>query len=193
MFSIGKLHDPIGPLVPDVSDPFALLTHCHKRIEGQLLGLEFAVELFQKKTFEDSQSAFILIDAALAHFAGPGVKHTEDEEISLFPRMREKGGNAGEEVFAAMNELEAQHRTAKELEAEFENFIANLPRQNELEAKDLEQMTKLVEEITKLYRPHIKLEDTLVFPVGARILTEEDVQALGSEILARRRVMLQRS
>lgn len=194
MISIGKLHDPTSPAIPDVSDPLRLMEHCHKKIEAHLESLACAIELLHNKTAEDTKTAFALIDAAHIHLAGPGVKHTEDEEVSLFPRIRERGGNAGEEVFAAMSELETQHRTAKQLEADFFDMVLNLPRSGgELEKKDLERFAATVTAIIELYRPHISLENTLVFPIAARVLTPEDIQQLGSEILARRKVMLKRN
>jgi hypothetical protein len=50
----------------------------------------------------------------------------------------------------------------------------------------------LVAQLTALYRPHIRLENELVFPVAARILPASEIQALGEEMRARRRLILQK-
>ena len=129
---------------------------------------------------------------ACAHFATPGVKHTEDEDVSLFPRLRERGGTAGQDALAAMAELESQHRTAEQLHAEFDELVGCLPRDGSADAKELDRFNELVTELTTLYRPHILLENNFVFPVAARVLPASEIQALGEEMRARRKDILQR-
>ena len=73
-------------------------------------------------------AAFDLIDLACAHFSVPGVKHTKDEEVSLFPRLREYGGAEAEDALAAAEELEIQHRVAERLHAEFDALAARYRR-----------------------------------------------------------------
>ena len=133
---------------------------------------------------------FAAVELACAHFATPGVKHTEDEEVSLFPRLRERGGLAGQEALAAMQELEAQHRRAEEIHAEFDGLVAGFPRDGSAEAKDLDRFGELVAQLTSLYRPHIRIENELVFPVAAKVLSSEEIQALGQEMRARRQHLL---
>ena len=74
--------------VPDFSEPLGLLVHCHVKIERQLESLERAVRLLETDDAAAVPSIMEAIVAAQRHFAGPGVKHTADEEESLFPRLR---------------------------------------------------------------------------------------------------------
>ena len=182
----------IPPQMPDFSDPLVLLVQCHRKIEAHLKALEKATDSLRNGTLEEKLSAFFAIDMARAHFAGPGVKHTEDEELSLFPRLRERGGEAVEEALAAMRSLEVEHRTVERLEAEFDHLAARLPRDGSWEMKDIDRLDQLAAMLIMLYRPHIRIENELLFPVAARVLSAGDLQAIGSEMRARRRLMLHR-
>jgi hemerythrin-like domain-containing protein len=179
------------PHIPDFARPLALLAHCHERIEGQLRALERAAEILDKGDVPMLALAFAAADAAVAHFATPGVKHTEDEEISLFPRLRERGGAGGAEVLAAVREMEAQHRTAERVHADFESLVARMARDGSAEAVHVGLFQELVVATAALYRPHIRAENELVFPVAARVLPAVELQALGAEMRARRRFLLQ--
>ncbi len=180
------------PHIPDFSKPLGLLVHCHERIEAQLSALERAGDILRAGDTRSLPGVFAAIDMACAHFAIPAVKHTEDEEVSLFPRLRERGGTAGQDALAAMVELESQHRTAEQLHAEFDELVGCLPRDGSADAKELDRFNELVSELTTLYRPHILLENNFVFPVAARVLAASEIHTLGEEMRDRRRDILQK-
>lgn len=177
---------------PDFTKPLALLVHCHRKIESQLIGLEQVVGKLRRGTLDDRLSAFFTINMARAHFAGPLVKHTEDEEISLFPRLRARGGKAAEGVICALDELERQHRLLERLHGEFESLAANIQRDCSDQTKKVETFEVLVTALCDLYRPHMRVEDELVFPAAARLLLPSDIHAIGEEMFARRRLTLQK-
>lgn len=186
-------HSTIVPShMPDFSNPLALLVHCHEKIDYHLCSLEQAVESLRSGQREKLKYAFADVSMASAHFAVPGVKHTEDEEISLFPRLREHGGEAGQEALAAMEELESQHGEAERIHAEFDALVASMPRDGSADARDVDRFGELIAMLCALYRPHIRVENELVFPVAARVLSAQDIQQLGAEMRARRQVLLQR-
>lgn len=178
--------------IPDFTDPLRLLVHCHERIEAQLSALERAGDILRAGDRQSLPRVFGAIDAACAHFAIPGVKHTEDEEVSLFPRLREHGGAGGEDALAALTELESQHRAAEKLHAEFDEFVSTLPRDGSADARELDCFSSLVAELTTLYRPHILLENNFVFPIAGRVLPAVEIQDLGEEMRARRKDILQK-
>lgn len=177
--------------LPDFTNPMGLLVHCHEKIAGQLELLERAAEVLHSGDRDSVQRVFRAIDGAIKHFAFAGVKHTEDEEVSLFPRLREKGGSGGDEALAAMAELETQHRTAEQLHSQFDAFVATLPRDGSADSRELDCFSGMVAEFTSLYRPHIMLENNFVFPVAARVLPASEIKALGEEMRARRQEMFQ--
>jgi pyridoxamine 5'-phosphate oxidase len=180
------------PHIPDFTNPLGLLVHCHERIEAHLSSLERAAEILRAGDRRSLPRVFAAIDMAGAHFATPGVKHTEDEEVSLFPRLRERGGAAGQDALAAMAELESQHRRGEQLHAEFDQLVGILPRDGSAEAKDVDRFNEVVTGLTTLYRPHILLENNFVFPLAAEVLPASEIQALGEEMRARRKDILQR-
>lgn len=180
------------PHIPDFTKPLELLVHCHQKIEAQLGALERCAELLRAGDLQTLSRVFGAIDAACAHFAVPGVKHTEDEDISLFPRLRQYGGSGGADALAAMAELESQHRTAEQLHAEFDEFVSTLPRDGSADTRELDCFGELVSGLIMLYRPHIQLENNFVFPIAGRVLPANEIQALGEEMRARRKDILQR-
>lgn len=190
MVTTGSMLTINQPHMPDFNDPLGLLVHCHERIEAQLRSLEQAAEILRAGDMKLLPRVFFAVDVACTHFAIPGVKHTEDEEVSLFPRLREQGGSAGQEALAAMSELESQHRSAERLHAQFDELVGNLPRDGSAEEKELDRFGNMIAELTALYRPHILLENNLVFPVAARVLPASAIQALGEEMRNRRMDML---
>ena len=181
MFNINQPH------MPDFTNPLGLLVNCHERIETQLETLERSAEALRSGDSRSLSRIFGAIDAACKHFATAGVKHTEDEEISLFPRLYEKGGAAGEDALSAIAELETQHRAAEQFHCQFDGFVTTLPRDGSADGRELDCFSDLVAELTGLYRPHIQLENNLVFPVAAQILSASEIQSLGEEMRARRK------
>lgn len=186
MFNINQPH------IPDFTKPLDLLVHCHERIHGQLEILKRAAEILRSGDGRLLPGVFAAIDAACKHFAIAGAKHTEDEELSLFPRLREQGGSAGGEALAAMTELESQHRTAEELHQQFDEFMLTLPRNGSADVRELDRFSEMAAELGAFYRPHISLENTLVFPIAARVLPAGEIHALGEEMRARRKDILQK-
>jgi hemerythrin-like domain-containing protein len=191
MFSSRGLLTINHPHIPDFTKPLGLLAHCHERVEDQLRALERAAEILERGDVPSLPYAFAAADAAVAHFATPGVKHTEDEELSLFPRLREFGGAGGEDVLAAVRELEEQHRSAEHIHAEFDALVRLMARDGSAEADHLRRFTVLVNALTALYRPHIRVENEVVFTVAARVLPAAEIQTLGEEMRARRQFLFQ--
>ena len=192
MIAIEQIPDLQRSHMPDFTNPLALLVHCHKKIETHLCALEQVAGKLRDGTLDDRLSAFFTIDMARAHFAGPLVKHTEDEEVSLFPRLRARGGRAVEEMLNAIGELETQHRLAEQLHSEFETLAADIHRDGSCQTRKIDRLEALVAALCALYRPHMRVEDELVFPAAARLLLPSDIQAVGEEMRARRRLILQK-
>ena len=180
------------PHIPDFTRPLELLAHCHERIEGHLRALERAAEMIERRDVRSLPLVFAATDAAVAHFATPGIKHTEDEELSLFPRLREKGGAGGAEVLAAVREMEVQHREAELIHAEFDALVRLMAHDGSAEGVHVERFKELVEAMTALYRPHIAVENEVVFPGAARVRPAAEILARGAEMRARRRFLFQK-
>jgi pyridoxamine 5'-phosphate oxidase len=190
MIAIEQIRELQRPHMPDFTRPLALLVHCHKKIENQLCALEQVAGKLRDGTLDDKLSAFFAINVARAHFAGPLVKHTEDEEVSLFPRLRARGGRAFVEMLDALDELEKQHRLLEQLHCEFETLAADIQRDCSSQTKKIERLDCVVAALCALYRPHMRIENELVFPAAARVLLPGEIQAIGEEMRDRRRLNL---
>ena len=190
MLRAAAFHSIGQPHVPDFADPLGLMAHCHRKIESYLRGLVTAGDMLRRGRDGGLAEAFRLIDAAREHFALRGPKHTEDEEASLFPRMRERGGTEAEDALSALAELEAEHRAAERAHAAFDSLIDRLPRDGSAPVEDLYRYAELAAALGDLYRPHIRVEDELVFPVAARVLPPSELAVIGKEMRERRRDIL---
>lgn len=186
MITLSDIVNLNQPHIPDFTDPIGLLERCHDKITTQLGALERALEILREGDRRLAVGAFTALEMACAHFANPGVKHTEDEEVSLFPRLRASRTAAGEDALAAMAELESQHRRAEALHAQFDQLFESLPRDGSAERRTLDLLSDQASELSSLYRPHIMLENQLVFPTAARILQADELRLLGEEMRARR-------
>ncbi len=176
--------------VRGVTDPLEMLAECHRKIERHLDALARAGEVLRAGSAAERQSAFFAIDMARAHFAGPLVKHTEDEELSLFPRLRRSDSAAAREALAAVAGLERQHREADALHAEFERLAGSVSRAGDADATEIAQLNAAIAALREHYLEHIAVENGVVFPAAARSLTAEDLRQFGEEIRARRVVTL---
>lgn len=187
MLQVVTLHAMGQPHVPNFADPLGLMSHCHRKIEAYLAGLAASGEILLGGGREGLAAAFQVIDAAREHFAMRAPKHTEDEEISLFPRMREYGGQEAEEALAALAALETEHRVAEGVHCEFDELIKWLPRDGSAGVDEINLFDELVTELTDLYRPHIRVEDEVIFPAAARVIPSDVLSMIGEEMRARRR------
>ncbi|HEY8368007.1 MAG TPA: hemerythrin domain-containing protein [Thermodesulfobacteriota bacterium] len=189
MIPLARLHGFPAP-APDFSDPIGLLIHCHARIESRLDALERAGELLPRAPRAVLASLFGEVDAAVQHFAVAGVLHTQDEEVSLFPRLRRRDQAAGDDALAAVAGLEAEHRTAETVHRDLDALVGRIPRDGSAGADEIERFRELTGRLRSLYAPHIRLENTVVFPIAARVLGPEDLGAIGAEMRERRRPLL---
>jgi hemerythrin-like domain-containing protein len=190
MFRAGALYTMGQPHVPNFADPLGLMSHCHRKIEGYLAGLATSGEKLLGGSTEERAEGFRLIDAAREHFAVRGSKHTEDEEISLFPRLREYGGHEAEDALKALAALETEHRVAEGVHSEFDELIERLARDGSATMKEIDLFNELVTELTDLYRPHIRIEDEIIFPTASRVMPSDVLLLIGEEMRARRRELL---
>ena len=164
-------------------EPIGLMSDCHRRIEKFLAQLLFiARDNAGRELPEDRRSAF---ETALKYFRGAAPLHTEDEEVSLFPRLR-GAGQAAEDALTKIEKLEADHRVADEAHAEVDRIGSRWLAVGGLPAYDAEYLIELLEKLQATYARHIAIEDNEVFPVAARLLDAESVRQVGREMAVRR-------
>ncbi len=169
-----------GPL----EDPLAHLVACHGRIEERLQTLERAA-LYLAANAGQQRQALDAIRNSLRYFDTSGVHHTEDEELSVSPRLERKlraGGHAAQ--LTLMRQLEAQHRDVEQVYADLVALVKQLD--DGIDSEKLKRYDTLVKALASLYRPHIQIEDTELIPFARRILEAQEIDAIREEMRTRR-------
>jgi len=177
----------IGAKAHHFTDPTGLLSDCHRRIEMFLGTLQVVGDVIDRPATEDVARA---LESALRYFSQAAPKHTADEEESLFPRLRQISNPEVTSAFSKLRELEAEHRWANPLHAELERLGVKYLSEGSLSRQEVDRFRTAIRDLRSMYERHIGIEDGIVFPLAARLLTEQDKSAIAEEMAGRRKVKL---
>jgi hemerythrin-like domain-containing protein len=166
-------------------DPLALLSDCHRRVEHFLRALLAVAGRAEGRALDAEERD--ALQRALRYFREAAPKHTQDEEQSLFPRMRQLGGLEIEGAMQRIDALEADHITAAAQHQIVED-LGNKWLAAPLAAGEFRRFRAALELLHELYRRHIEVEDTDIFPLAKRALSPEIQREVGREMAARRQV-----
>ena len=171
---------------PDSSfdEPLGLLSDCHRRIETFLERLLIvtrqahgdALSLVQRET----------LDVALRYFRRGAPLHTQDEETSLFPRLREIGGQEAQVALAALESLEADHREADNAHQTVDRIGCRWLDAGTLPHEETALLLETLIALRALYQGHIAVEDREIFPLAGRLLPAATLTTVGREMAQRR-------
>jgi hemerythrin-like domain-containing protein len=175
----------IGERGHNFSEPTALLSDCHRRIEMFLGWLESVAKVAEQPL---SNEIAHTLTSALRYFREAAPKHTADEEESLFPRLRQVQQPDVQSALSKLEELEQDHRRAAPLHAEVERLGVLCLSKGCLSHIEAKRLRAAVSSLMSMYREHISVEDQLVFPVAARVLSRTEQISIGREMAARRNV-----
>jgi hemerythrin-like domain-containing protein len=167
LFRIGKSPSP----PPSFDDPVAFLTACHRRLLERLTALERAAAV--------PGAALDVLAEFVRHFDGAGVRHTDDEEASVFPRLA--GAGLGELLAA----LEAEHRAAEAVYLAARTCVNRLLAAPELAAAIGPELAVHAAALAAMYREHIRREEAELFP-AISALPPAELRAIGIEMRLRR-------
>ncbi len=169
---------------PTFAQPLELLSDCHRRVESFLRALILVSDQAQGGKLDARQRE--ALETALRYFREAAPKHTADEEESLFPRMREHGGELTRHAIEQLQALEADHVTAKHAHATVERFGQEWLERDSLSPEGLREMTLCLRELHVIYERHIAIEDEQIFPLAGKVLTAETLEKVGREMASRR-------
>ncbi|HYM75612.1 MAG TPA: hemerythrin domain-containing protein [Candidatus Dormibacteraeota bacterium] len=175
----------IGAKTHNFTDPTGLLSDCHRRVEMFLGTLEAVANVIDRPATEETRRG---LESALRYFAQAAPRHTADEEESLFPRLRQIHHPEIESAFSKLDHLEDEHRWAAPLHAKVERIGMQYLSSGNLSSPEVEEFRKAVASLASMYKQHIAVEDSLVFPLAARILSNAEKIAIAEEMAARRKV-----
>jgi uncharacterized protein (DUF2249 family)/hemerythrin-like domain-containing protein len=171
-------------------EPLALLSDCHRRIERFLEILRVVVKQAGDGALNDEQRR--AVETSLKYFREAAPRHTEDEEQSLFPRLRASSHPAAMAALEAMAALHEDHEAATAAHDQVEKLYRQWLDTGSLDAQGRQTLVATLNELSDLYRPHIALEDSQLFPMASKALSEEQIAGIGQEMAARRNISFRR-
>jgi|ERR1019366_1503442 hemerythrin-like domain-containing protein len=175
----------IGTKTHNFSDPTGLLSDCHRRIEMFLSTLEAVAAVIDCSVSEETGRA---LESALRYFGQAAPKHTADEEGSLFPRLRQIQHAEIQSSFSQLEQLEEEHRWAAPLHAEVEQLGVEYLSTGSLSGTQIAAFRSAVVRLASMYKQHINIEDSVIFPLAARLLPQAEKMAIAEEMASRRDV-----
>ncbi len=161
-------------------DPLGMLQDCHRRIENFLRILCHVADRTATGALTSEERD--AVEGALHYFHVGGQRHNQDEEDSLFPRLR----SAGTHGFEAIDRLENDHRSAAELHASVDRLFSAWLATGAIGPENRQALRNATLRLKDLYAEHIQVEETAVFPHGARVLDRDAIAQIGAEFRARR-------
>jgi hemerythrin-like domain-containing protein len=164
--------------------PFELLSDCHRRIESFLAVTRRALEHYAERTMDRECEA--ALRGVLRYFREAAPRHTQDEEVSLFPRLRELGRDDLRELLDAAERLECDHEEAEKLHHGINRRLESWIEARRLDPDAAAALDAELETLERLYARHIAFEDKTLFPAAAGALDPEQVRQIGHEMAARR-------
>lgn len=177
----------IGAKAHNFSNPTGLLSDCHRRIEMFLGALKVVATTIDQPLSEETAQA---LTAALRYFREAAPKHTADEEESLFPRLRGVNDPDARAALAQLEQLEKDHQWADALHAEVDRLGQRYLSQTRLSPVEVEKFRTAVDQLGSMYHQHIRVEDEMIFPVAARVLSQDDRASIAREMADRRNIGL---
>ncbi len=170
----------------DFSNPIGRLGDCHRRIE-RFLNVLVSLSRSEKggRLAEEQKAA---LTTSLRYFRDAAPKHTADEEESVFPRLRSNNSPEAQAVLERLAALEHDHERAVEWHEEADVLGQRWLAEGRLSPEDAARFSTLAEDLARLYREHISVEDTELFPLAASLLSQADRESIGAEMASRRGV-----
>jgi len=168
----------------DFTDPIGMLGDCHRRIERFLNVL--VVIAAQEKGERLTEQHRTALATSLRYFREAAPKHIADEEESLFPRLRRLRHAGSHAILTRIEALEQDHECAGKVHDEVDRLGQLWLTTGHLSTKEAAQLSTLLDQLAKLYRSHIAIEDTEVFPFAASVLPPSDRESVGAEMATRR-------
>ena len=173
----------LGPAAPAFDEPLEMLDACHGRIEAQLQTLERLVEHLPRHGVD--AAARQAIEGVIRYFRVAAPHHHQDEEMDLFPALRQAvaGATAAEqdEVMSLTDALLADHRR---MDAARDAMLEHLGKL--LAGGAVELSADAVAAMAQLYRQHIQVESERLLPLARRVLPEAVARSVGERMAARR-------
>jgi hemerythrin-like domain-containing protein len=168
----------IGTRRGGTGDAVDALLECHERIRQMLQLARALAGAVDRPDAEVREAA----GRIRRYFAGSLVRHVEDEEHSLVPRLR---GRAPE-VDAALDRMAGEHAGHEALRARLVDACAELERRPAALASLRSELADVSARLTDELAAHLDSEEQVLFPAVRRLLDDGERAAIRAEMRARR-------
>ncbi len=160
--------------------PVEMWLACHERVQrfAALLS-RLADHLSKQGADEDAQVTAVSIRR---YFNEAAPRHHEDEEVDMFPRLRERlDSERDKTVLDVLEQVEADHLEMAGLWKRLDEALAEVSR-----GKSVTLAQPLIDRFATMYRHHIDAEERVVLPALKKALSRSDWQAVGRSMAERR-------
>jgi quercetin dioxygenase-like cupin family protein/hemerythrin-like domain-containing protein len=167
--------------------PLGLLSDCHRRIERFLDAMISVLERAGERSLVAEERD--ALEVALRYFETAAPRHTQDEDESLFPRLRACALASARAAMTRIDALQADHRRAESLHAEVADLCRLWLDTGPLARPQRQQLARLLGDLREIYVRHIAVEDHDIFPLAGQVLNERELAQIGLEMAQRRGVV----
>jgi hemerythrin-like domain-containing protein len=180
---------PIGQkLQSDFRNPLGLHSDCHRRIKRFLEGLVVISEQARGNKLSDVQCQ--QFEFALRYFRDAASKHTLDEEVSLFPRLRVRRESESQVAFSLLDSLHGDHTEAEIMHRQVDKLGRAWLADERLSPDNTRILISLLKELRTTYEKHIAVEDNELFPLAERVLDRAELERMAQEMVVRRGLVI---
>lgn len=161
-------------------EPVEMWLACHQRVQrfAALLS-RLAEHVRQQGADEDAQ---VTATSIRRYFNEAAPRHHEDEEVDLFPRLRDRlDASRDRTVLEVLDQVEADHLDMAGLWRRLDEVLAGIAR-----GKALALDQALIDRFATMYGHHIDAEERVLLPALRKTLAKNDWQAVGRAMAERR-------
>lgn len=160
--------------------PVEMWLACHQRVQRFAALLSRLAEHVRRQgADEDAQ---VTAASIRRYFNEAAPRHHEDEEVDMFPRLRERlNAERDGTVLSVLDQVEADHLEMAGLWKRLDAVLAEISsgRNTALEQP-------LIDRFATMYRHHIDAEERVLLPVLKKVLGKSEWQAVGRAMAERR-------
>lgn len=159
--------------------PVEMWLACHERVKRfAALIIRLESHVARVGADEEAQRSAASIRR---YFNEAAPRHHEDEEVDLFPLLRERSGSAEQPALDALDRIEAEHLTMAEVWRRLDVTLARIS------AGDPAPLDPdLIASFASGYDRHIEVEEKVVLPALRRRLSAADWSTVGRSMAERR-------
>lgn len=167
--------------IPDnlLRDPLDFLKADHVRMRRVCDGLEKLAAATEQNFTND------MIEALVTYLSDGFLRHMEDEEVDLFPKLRTKC-KPEDQIDDLLDGLCHDHNVYQPLADGIVRGLRQLMIEDDQANKA--NLNRLIACFAATEQRHLKLEDNIVLPLAKRRLSPSDIEEIGRSMAVRRNI-----